>query len=97
MAQPQLQAQFFVGTDGTVTPKAEPLRRSFRFRYYQSSDKRCALCRSQVMFGGTTTSPFQPVKSGHIDHVFPRARGGQNNESNLRLLCLTCNCSKGAK
>jgi 5-methylcytosine-specific restriction endonuclease McrA len=32
----------------------------------------------------------------HIDHIVPRARGGQNEENNLRLLCERCNESRGA-
>lgn len=30
-------------------------------------------------------------------NVIPRSRGGQNNPENLRLLCESCNSSKGAK
>lgn len=32
-----------------------------------------------------------------IDHVIPRARGGEHVMSNLQLLCGTCNRSKGAR
>jgi len=30
----------------------------------------------------------------HIDHIYPRIRGGANDPSNLRLSCPTCNISK---
>lgn len=32
-----------------------------------------------------------------IDHVHPRARGGDNNIDNLLPSCYSCNLSKGAK
>jgi len=33
----------------------------------------------------------------HIDHIFPLALGGRHEDSNLQLLCPSCNLSKGAK
>lgn len=32
-----------------------------------------------------------------LDHVTPYSRGGQDTLANLQTLCLSCNCSKGAK
>jgi DNA-binding XRE family transcriptional regulator len=32
-----------------------------------------------------------------IDHIAPRARGGEDNESNLTASCARCNQSKGAR
>lgn len=32
-----------------------------------------------------------------VDHVVPRSRGGTDDWDNLRLACLRCNISKGAK
>lgn len=46
---------------------------------------RCAICKTQI------------PKSYHVDHVVPLATGGDNESSNLQLLCRSCNCSKGAK
>jgi 5-methylcytosine-specific restriction endonuclease McrA len=97
MAQPKLQAQFFIDASGCATPKARSLLRSEKFSFYQRSAKRCAECSRPVRFGGTTASPFEPVSAGHIDHVIPRARGGQNDASNLQLLCISCNTAKGAR
>ena len=34
--------------------------------------------------------------NAHVDHILPRRRGGQNDEENLRLTCVSCNTSKGA-
>lgn len=33
----------------------------------------------------------------HVDHIYPLARGGNNDKKNLQLLCPPCNMSKGAK
>lgn len=33
----------------------------------------------------------------HVDHIMPLSLGGTNASSNLQILCVTCNCSKGAK
>lgn len=32
-----------------------------------------------------------------IDHIWPLSRGGPDTEDNLRVLCRSCNSSKGAK
>lgn len=33
----------------------------------------------------------------HLDHIIPLALGGANVDSNVQLLCATCNLQKGAK
>ena len=33
----------------------------------------------------------------HIDHIVAVSKGGENIDSNVQLLCVTCNTSKGAK
>ena len=33
----------------------------------------------------------------HLDHIVPVASGGTSEDSNLQLLCPTCNMRKGAK
>lgn len=47
---------------------------------------RCACCRGLLK-----------ILKPHIDHIMPLARGGQNVDSNVQLLCSTCNLSKHAK
>lgn len=46
---------------------------------------KCACCRTNL------------GKSFHLDHVIPLALGGENIDSNIQLLCKTCNLKKHAK
>ncbi|MFC3982291.1 HNH endonuclease [Streptosporangium jomthongense] len=34
--------------------------------------------------------------SAHLDHIIPRVEGGSTTPDNLRILCRTCNTTKGA-
>jgi len=33
----------------------------------------------------------------HLDHIFPLVLGGRHEDSNLQLLCPSCNLSKGSR
>lgn len=44
----------------------------------------CAACQRNI------------TKDYSVDHVMPLARGGSNDPSNLQLLCVPCNATKGA-
>lgn len=33
----------------------------------------------------------------HLDHIVPLSKGGLNIDSNIQLLCSSCNCKKGSK
>jgi len=47
---------------------------------------KCASCKEML------------AKTGHhVDHIIPLAIGGEHSDSNVQLLCPTCNMSKGAK
>lgn len=47
--------------------------------------RRCAAC------GKCVKDKFD------LDHIYPLSKGGQHEESNLQILCASCNRSKGAK
>jgi 5-methylcytosine-specific restriction endonuclease McrA len=93
-----LKAEFFATADGLVIPKAPPLKRSVAFNVWSASSRYCSLCGTEVdWFAANTTSPFRKGASkAHIDHIIPRSRGGQNNTENLRVTCMSCNCSRKA-
>ena len=98
MAQPQLRADFFARRDGVCIPKAPPLKERERFEYFEASNKVCAACGREIRSLGCNLPPYLAEWAyGQIDHVLARSRGGQNDPANLRLLCVTCNASKGAK
>lgn len=97
MAYFSLQAKFFADEAGIVVRRAPPVSRPVARAIYERDGGKCLHCGAAVRFGGNSVSPFDRIRSGAVDHVIPRARGGQNDESNLRLLCMTCNARKGAK
>ena len=53
-------------------------------RLFASQQGKCAVCRLKV-------------EKMHLDHIFPLAGGGSNDDSNIQLLCPACNQSKSAK
>lgn len=57
---------------------------SVRRAVLTSSEALCAYC-------GDADGPFE------VDHVIPRASGGENGLDNLVVACRSCNRSKGAK
>jgi len=58
----------------------------------------CQVCGEEVDFyGPNTVSPFMEKSKAHIDHIVPVCAGGGDDPSNLRLLCMSCNCSKGGR
>jgi 5-methylcytosine-specific restriction endonuclease McrA len=95
MAQPQRRAEFFVRLDGVCVPKAPPLKERERFEFFEASDRSCKGCGREIACLGVRID--RPRVEGQIDHILARSRGGQNEPANLRLLCVSCNASKGAK
>lgn len=99
LAQPQRKAVFFVTPDGVVIPKAQPLKHAQRMAVFVRDGEVCQKCSASVSFFVPRNWPYNWDKKqpGQIDHIFPRSRGGQNDNGNLRLLCRTCNSQKGSK
>jgi len=95
----RLRANFFVNPLGTITSKAKPLTYTERTVIFNRDEYKCQECNVEVRFFGRYPPNFftRIDKLGHVDHVFPRSKGGQNNTQNLRLLCEYCNSSKGAR
>lgn len=97
MAQPSLKAEFFVRSDGVCVPKAQPLTVSEKRRVYERDGAACRFCGIKTRLGGGRLWSLDCLPSAQIDHIFPRARGGQNDDLNLQLLCQPCNSQKGNK
>lgn len=51
---------------------------------FKAQKGKCAYCKRKL-------------KSFHVDHIVPLARGGNNWPSNLQICCPSCNSSKGAR
>ena len=61
----------------------EPIPDSVRLFVWQRDEGQCVKCGSRERL--------------EFDHIIPVASGGANTERNVRLLCETCNRSKGAQ
>lgn len=95
MSQPRLKASFFVHPSGEIFLKSEPISERKRFEIFDRDKGKCQECgRDVVRFNMHCRFGDQPAA---VDHIFPIARGGQGDDSNLRLLCRKCNSSKGAR
>lgn len=96
MARASLKARFFVAPDGTTIEKAASLKVAVRREIFARDGWTCQYCGCPVEWNKPYGYPYRGNAPGHVDHVFARARGGQNDPSNLKLACETCNESKGA-
>lgn len=54
-------------------------------RILESQDCKCVGCQEDIS------------KSFTIDHIVALSKGGSNLAENIQLLCLACNCQKGAR
>ncbi len=61
----------------------DPVSGSLRYEVLKRSGGRCKLC-------GVS---HEEVRLD-VDHIVPRSKGGSNDESNLQVLCRTCNSQK---
>jgi 5-methylcytosine-specific restriction endonuclease McrA len=96
VSRAQLRAEFFVAPDGSTTRKAPPLTTAQRKAIFARDGFACQYCGAPVAFNRPPFSLTSNLRSGAVDHVFARARGGQNDAGNLRLACESCNAAKGA-
>ncbi len=54
-------------------------------KMFAVQDGECALCGDELTFGTRET---------HLDHINPKAKGGDNDFDNLQLVCAPCNYAK---
>ena len=50
-----------------------------------------------LQLGTCVFCPADILEKRHVDHIVPLSRGGKHVRENLQILCVRCNCSKGAK
>lgn len=94
----QIRAQFFVTREGVAIVKAKALTPAQRRAIFERDKYRCVLCSKGVTWTRwESRSVLSDTSVGHVDHIIPRARGGQNVPDNLRLTCEYCNESRGAR
>jgi 5-methylcytosine-specific restriction endonuclease McrA len=51
-----------------------------------SQKRKCIYCGHKIS-----------VKHSHLDHIMPLSKGGKNSNSNIQLLCPSCNLKKASK
>lgn len=68
-------------------PRPVPLRQSERYQVLERDGHRCQSCGVSARDGAQL----------EVDHIIPRARGGDHSPGNLRTLCRSCNRGKGAR
>jgi 5-methylcytosine-specific restriction endonuclease McrA len=73
---------------GRVPPRARrtTFPKSTRVRLLMSQDYRCGECRAPLS-----------LYESHIDHIVPLAANGTDDITNLQLVHMNCNLSKGRK
>ena len=94
---PKLRARFFAPASGPAIEKAKPITPKRRRELFVERGGRCEYCDRPLRlrrypWGWLTMD----TDCANIDHIFPRCRGGQNEDENLLLTCEHCNFSKGA-
>ncbi len=67
------------------------IAKSKRFAIYEACGWVCQLCMSPVRDDVRQHHPRYPT----LDHIVPRAHGGSDDPSNLRLACFQCNTLRG--
>ncbi len=71
--------------EGTKGMKRTSLRPSVRWRVLERDGQKCTVCGRAAADGAKL----------EIDHILAVAEGGGDEESNLRVLCWSCNRGKG--
>lgn len=67
---------------------SDPISADLRQQVIERAGGRCEYCK---------LSQAGQEATFHVDHVIPRARGGQTELGNLALACVSCSLRKGAR
>ena len=68
------------------TRRSLPKEVHLKSELWGKQEGRCASCNRAVAQRDLT-----------LDHIVPKSRGGGDEKTNMQLLCISCNSSKGAK
>lgn len=81
---------FYVAEPFTETKDLRNISRQIprvtQFRVLKRENQICSVCGNSVRDGDI-----------EFDHIIPWSKGGSSDESNIRLLCMSCNRKKGKK
>lgn len=80
--------------------KRKSMNPSLRLKIFNRDGGACQVCKKQTrFFNSSYDSPFNGDDrvAGSVDHIVPVRKGGTNEETNLRWVCRSCNCSRGAR
>ena len=83
----------YQGAHRTDIPKRTDLG---KIPKYNCAENRLYLYGQQGGYCNGCATHFEP-RHFHVDHIVPRAKGGNDHISNLQLLCGSCNATKGQK
>ena len=96
LVQSRLQEEvglMYQGAHRTDIPKRTDLG---KIPKYNCAENRRYLYGEQGGYCNGCATHFEP-RHFHVDHIVPRAKGGNDHISNLQLLCGSCNATKGQK
>lgn len=87
-----------IDTNKNVTNR-KYMNQSLRLRIFKRDGQLCKLCGALTRFvNSKSDSAFiDAPRAGSVDHIVPVSKGGTNIESNLRWVCRSCNCARGAR
>lgn len=84
--RPELRRLYVMNRRAKIRSNGGELSKDIAQRLMRAQASKCACCSICLK------------KSGyHLDHIIPVAAGGPNLDSNIQLLCPSCNHSKGSK
>lgn len=67
--------------------KGKSINAGLRFKIFKRDNYKCRICGA--------SPAVNPQVTLHVDHIIPRAKGGETIPDNLQTLCRNCNLGKG--
>lgn len=92
--------------EGVLLTSKRNISKTKRFRIYERDNYNCQICFKSLKYYGFEVRKkyMQEGKmkelikdEATLDHIIPLVAGGTNADDNLRVLCRSCNSSKGGR